>query len=76
VKTRDKYRSKESNRRKECKIKTTKKEGKESGKKEETRTETNDTNKKKVIKGRKEINKGATERNKKRNVNLKCGIYQ
>ena len=47
MKTRDKYRSKESDRRKECKIKTTKKEGKESDKKEETRTETNDTNKKK-----------------------------
>jgi hypothetical protein len=29
-----------------------------------------------VIKGTKEINKGATERNKKRNVNLKCGMYQ
>jgi hypothetical protein len=45
VKTRDKYKSKDSDRRKECKIKTTKREGKESGKKEDTRMETNDTNK-------------------------------
>jgi hypothetical protein len=67
VKTRDKYKSKESDRRKECKMKTTKKERKESSKKEDTRTEMNDTNKgkKQVIRSRKEINKGATERNKK-----------
>jgi hypothetical protein len=44
VKTRDKYKSKESDRRKECKIKTTKREEKESVKKEDTRTETNDKN--------------------------------
>jgi hypothetical protein len=42
VKTRDKY--KDSGRRKECKIRTTKREGKESSKKEGTRTETNNKN--------------------------------
>lgn len=45
MKTREKYKIKESDRRKECKIKTMQKQGKESGKKEDTRTETNDTNK-------------------------------
>jgi len=32
--------------------------------------------KKQVLRGRKEINKGATQRNKKRNVDLKRGMYQ
>jgi hypothetical protein len=77
VNTRDKYKSKESNRRKECKIKTTKKEGKESDKKKKQgRKRMTQTRKKQVIKGRKGINKGAKERNNKRNVDLKRGMYQ